>query len=109
MQAVAERFIAEYFQDMDRLNIKRADLYPRATRSLRAMFELIQSLELKGFAYRVRDPLAPQGRDLLLTMSTMPSVSSRITASSPVASWRSWRQGPVAGWEKKERWQTGSL
>ncbi|ABD00043.1 cysteinyl-tRNA synthetase [Thermostichus sp. MS-CIW-21] len=61
MQAVAERFIAEYFQDMDRLNIKRADLYPRATRSLRAMFELIQSLELKGFAYRVRDPLAPQG------------------------------------------------
>ncbi|MFS8865767.1 cysteine--tRNA ligase [Synechococcus sp. H55.9] len=60
MQAVAERFIAEYFQDMDRLNIKRADLYPRATRSLRAMFELIQSLELKGFAYRVRDPLARQ-------------------------------------------------
>jgi len=60
MQAVAERFIAEYFRDMDRLNIKRADLYPRATRSLPAMFELIQSLELKGFAYRVRDPLARQ-------------------------------------------------
>ena len=54
MQAVAERFIAEYFQDMDRLNIKRADLYPRVTRSLPAIFELIQSLELKGFAYRVR-------------------------------------------------------
>jgi len=56
MQAVAERFIAEYFQDMDRLNVKRADLYPRATQSLPAMFELIQALELKGFAYRVRDP-----------------------------------------------------
>ncbi len=60
MQAVAEHFIAEYFRDMDRLNIKRADLYPRATQSLQAMFELIQSLELKGFAYRVRDPFAPQ-------------------------------------------------
>lgn len=60
MQAVAERFIAEYFQDMDRLNIKRADLYPRATQSLQAMFQLIQSLELKGFAYRVRDPIRHQ-------------------------------------------------
>lgn len=60
MQAVAERFIAEYFRDMDRLNIKRADLYPRATQSLQAMFQLIQSLELKGFAYRVRDPIRHQ-------------------------------------------------
>ncbi|MEN9231892.1 MAG: cysteine--tRNA ligase [Thermostichus sp. DG02_5_bins_236] len=57
MQSVAERFITEYFQDMDRLNIKRADLYPRATQSLQAMFELIRSLELKGFAYQVRDPI----------------------------------------------------
>lgn len=57
MQSVAERFIEEYFQDMDRLNIKRADLYPRATQSLQAMFELIQSLELKGFAYQVQNPI----------------------------------------------------
>ncbi|MEN9237248.1 MAG: cysteine--tRNA ligase, partial [Thermostichus sp. DG_1_6_bins_120] len=62
MQSVAERFIAEYFQDMDRLNIKRADLYPRATQSLQAMFELIESLELKGFAYRVRNPMQKRAK-----------------------------------------------
>ncbi|MEN9222683.1 MAG: cysteine--tRNA ligase, partial [Thermostichus sp. BF3_bins_97] len=60
MQAVAERFITEYFQDMDRLNIQRANLYPRATQSLQAMYELIRSLELKGFAYQVRDPIAKE-------------------------------------------------
>jgi len=31
MEAVAERFIQAYFEDMARLNIKEADAYPRAT------------------------------------------------------------------------------
>jgi len=30
MEAVAERFIQAYFEDMARLNIKEADAYPRA-------------------------------------------------------------------------------
>nr|WP_279611511.1 cysteine--tRNA ligase [Thermostichus vulcanus] len=77
MQTVAERFITEYFQDMDRLNIKRANLYPRATQSLQAMFELIQSLELKGFAYRVRDPMQKASR-----FSSTPEVNL-LTDNSP--------------------------
>ncbi|MEN9261427.1 MAG: cysteine--tRNA ligase [Thermostichus sp. HHBFW_bins_43] len=73
MQAVAERFIEEYFQDMDRLNIQRANLYPRATQYLQAMYELIRSLELKGFAYQVRDSGTrdtPQDFSLAADLST---------------------------------------
>ncbi len=55
MVEVAKRFIEAYFEDMDRLNILRADLYPRATQSLPAMFELIRSLQLASFAYQVAD------------------------------------------------------
>ncbi|MDX2272233.1 MAG: cysteine--tRNA ligase [Cyanobacteriota bacterium] len=54
MTDLAERFIQAYFEDMDRLNILRADNYPRATQSLSSIFALIQSLELKQFAYRIR-------------------------------------------------------
>jgi len=34
MEAVAERFIQAYFEDMARLNVKEADAYPRATHTL---------------------------------------------------------------------------
>ncbi len=51
---VTERNITAYFEDMDRLNILRADHYPRATQSLPAIISLIESLELNHFAYRVK-------------------------------------------------------
>ena len=51
MEVVAERFIEEYFADMDKLNILRADEYPRATHSLDGIKRLIHELENKGFAY----------------------------------------------------------
>jgi cysteinyl-tRNA synthetase len=51
MEAIAERFIDAYFEDMDRLNINRADAYPRATHSLDGIQQLITDLELKGLAY----------------------------------------------------------
>jgi len=51
MEAVAERFIDEYFADMDKLNILRADEYPRATHSMDGIKRLIHELENKGFAY----------------------------------------------------------
>ncbi len=54
MQAVSEQFIEAYRKDMERLNVKTADAYPRATTSLEAMYRLIRDLELKQFAYRVR-------------------------------------------------------
>ena len=54
MQAISEEFITAYLEDMERLNVMPANIYPRATRSLQAIYQLVEDLELKHFAYRVR-------------------------------------------------------
>ena len=51
MQAVAERFIQAYFEDMARLNVMEANEYPRATHTLDGIKRLIHDLEQKGYAY----------------------------------------------------------
>ncbi|MFM7087723.1 MAG: cysteine--tRNA ligase [Cyanobium sp.] len=51
MEAVSERNIAAYFQDMDALNILRADRMPRATQCLDGIRELIGELQQRGAAY----------------------------------------------------------
>ena len=48
---LAEKYIGEYFKDMDALNIKRAHIYPRATEEIPKIIEVIQGLIDKGFAY----------------------------------------------------------
>ncbi len=48
---ITERFIAEYYHDMDSLNILRATAYPRATEYISDMIEFAQTLIEKGFAY----------------------------------------------------------
>lgn len=50
---IAEQYIAEYYRDMDRLNVKRADIYPRATDHITDMTNFVQELVEKGFAYVV--------------------------------------------------------
>ncbi len=51
MDAVSERYTAAYFEDMARLNILKADEYPRATHTLDGIKTLIHDLEQKGYAY----------------------------------------------------------
>jgi len=51
---LAEKYINEYFKDMDALNIKRADIYPKATEEIPTIVEVIQGLIAKGFAYASR-------------------------------------------------------
>ncbi len=51
MDQVSEKYIAAYLEDMDRLNIRRADDYPRATHTLDGIKRLIHELETKGVAY----------------------------------------------------------
>ncbi len=51
MEAVSERFIHAYFEDMGRLNVTEADEYPRATHTIDGIKRLIHELETKGFAY----------------------------------------------------------
>ncbi|MHA1302645.1 MAG: cysteine--tRNA ligase [Candidatus Heimdallarchaeaceae archaeon] len=48
---LAERNIADYFYDMDRLNVKRATLFPRALLHIGHMIAHIQGLIEKGYAY----------------------------------------------------------
>ena len=51
MEAVSEKYIAAYFEDMERLGVGKADAYPRATHTLDGIKRLVAELEQKGFAY----------------------------------------------------------
>lgn len=53
MAAVSDRYIAAYHEDMARLNILPANVYPRATAAIPAILDLIQSLIERGYAYVV--------------------------------------------------------
>lgn len=46
-----KKYIVEFFRGLDMLNIKPADIYPRATNHITGMIELVEKLEEKGFAY----------------------------------------------------------
>ena len=64
-QELAEGFIEEYFTDMDSLNIKRADVYPRATEEIPKIIEVIAGLIDKGHAY-------PVGGNVYFRVSSFP-------------------------------------
>lgn len=44
-------FIEAFFEDLDMLRIQRAHVYPRATRHIDQMLELVESLQEKGLTY----------------------------------------------------------
>jgi cysteinyl-tRNA synthetase len=50
---LADKQIAQYFIDMDALNIKRVDIYPKATEEIPKIIEVVQGLIDKGYAYQV--------------------------------------------------------
>ena len=50
---LAERNIETYFEEMDALNVLRANLYPRATHEIPGMIEMIEGLVERGYAYAV--------------------------------------------------------
>ncbi len=49
--ALAQRFIDEFYRDMDALGVLRPDLEPRATEHIPEMIELVQELIEQGLAY----------------------------------------------------------
>ena len=51
--AVVERYMFNYFRDMDALNVKRADIYPRPSGHIPEQIEIIEDLIKKGYAYHV--------------------------------------------------------
>ncbi len=52
-EAVAEKYIQEFYEDMDALNVQRATQEPRATQYVDAIVSIVEQLVEKNFAYVV--------------------------------------------------------
>ena len=55
LQEYTRRYERAFFEDLEKLNIERAEHYPRATEHIPEMVALIQRLMEKGYAYRGED------------------------------------------------------
>jgi cysteinyl-tRNA synthetase len=51
VEEITTRYITNYFDDFDKLNVKRADFYPKATEHITDIINLIKELINKEFAY----------------------------------------------------------
>ena len=51
VEAIADRYIEEYFTDADALGVMRADVHPRATRHIGEIIRIISKLVKNGYAY----------------------------------------------------------
>ena len=52
-KAIAEKYITEFYKDMDALNVERATIEPKATDHMSQIIEFVETLIQKGFAYRI--------------------------------------------------------
>ena len=50
---LAAKYIEEYFQDADSLNVKRADVHPKVSDHMNDIINFIKKLMEKGYAYEV--------------------------------------------------------
>ncbi len=50
-ESISIKYINDYFEDFDRLNVKRATIYPRATKHMDDIIRLIKELVERQFAY----------------------------------------------------------
>jgi len=113
---LTDQLIDRYFDDMDALNIERADVYPRATEEIPKIIEVIQGLIDKGHAYeraesvyfRVQSDsqygkLSHQSTNMLLSGARIESGSEK---ESPLdfALWKAAKPGEPY-WESP--WGTG--
>lgn len=55
LKEITEFYIKRYLQDMDGLNVLRADIEPKATQTLKEILEYIKILMDKNIAYRLDD------------------------------------------------------
>lgn len=52
---VAEKYTTAFFEDLKKLNIDMADLYPKATEEIPAMIAIIEKLYKEGVAYKTEN------------------------------------------------------
>jgi len=50
---IANRYIGAYFEVMDKLNIRRADIYPTVSEHIAEIINIVKTLVTKGYAYNV--------------------------------------------------------
>ena len=55
LEELTNKYTDAFFEDLDQLNIVRAHEYPRATKFIKQIIEMIQKLIDKGFAYQTDD------------------------------------------------------
>ncbi len=55
LEELTNKYTDAFFEDLDKLNIIRAHEYPRATKFIEQIIEMIQKLVDKGFAYQTDD------------------------------------------------------
>ena len=53
VRELTDKYTIRYFEDMDALNVTRADVYPKATEEIPKIIEIIEGLVDKGYAYPV--------------------------------------------------------
>jgi len=51
--AVAKKYTDEYYKDMDRLGVGKADVEPKATEHMKEIIDIVKGLIDKGYAYEV--------------------------------------------------------
>ena len=108
VDALAEKHVAEYFENMAALNVREADVYPRATREIPKIIEMIAGLLDSGHAYessgdvyfRVRsDPQYGElSRRSLDAMRAGARVEPGVSKEHPMdfALWKSAKEGEPA-------------
>ncbi|MEG1998361.1 MAG: cysteine--tRNA ligase, partial [Clostridiales bacterium] len=65
--AVAEKYIAAYFEDVAALNVLKADVHPRVTRHIQEIIQFVEKLVANGHAY------ATEGGDVYFDVRSFPA------------------------------------
>ena len=55
IEQITKKYEKFFFDDLEKLNIQKADIYPRATDNINSMIQIIGVLLKKGFAYKGDD------------------------------------------------------
>lgn len=52
---ISDRYIKSYYESMDALNIRHADLYPRVSETMQDIIDMVRKLVDKGYAYALEN------------------------------------------------------
>jgi len=53
--ALSRMYIEHYFEDVEKLGVKKADMYPKASESIPAIIDMVQRIIDAGYGYRTSD------------------------------------------------------